>query len=477
MSEIEGKKTLLILKSQQQSLLAVESFLRNRGWEVHSTTNLKEALSHTIAKQPQFVLITVDHPNKKVKNLPKILMSALPVCVAAFAENANAASFKEVSDSKTEYKLFPPVTGPAVERMVNKYHKDLITKKSTSHDREKLGISGGDSDNMTIAIKGQLSAQLLVQLMGDDNNLPPSDWAQSAGSDSDPYTGLPTEKKQGGWFPQSDSPGTAQPPLAPSYSEEDIEGLDLREKKQRPSATDRSSDESNTHQRIQEGIIESCTEQALAEICILTAHPEAKRIAETTQIACITVESPRFSGYLIAAMGANQKMNDALLEKIKNRLFFYLKQYGEEVDSSEALRHFNIRPVAFESWALECAHFLRKSIHDQNEIAMAFFPTEETKVRWQDSLRDDMVKVSIEDVICDLVLQFDIYLHLPINDRYILYTPRGGIFYQTQKEKLLQKGISFFHILKEAVPLATGLKIQSFLNESINEWELAKRPS
>lgn len=475
MSEIEVKKTLLILKSQQQSLLAVETFLRNRGWEVHSTTNLKEALSHTISKQPQFVLITVDHPNKKVKNLPKILMSALPVCVAAFAENANAASFKEVSDTKTEYKLFPPVTGPAVERMVNKYHKDLTTRKHTQVEREKLGMSGGDSDNMTIAIKGQLSAQLLAQLMGDDNSLPPSDWAQSAGSDSDPYTGLPTEKKQGSWFPQDDIAPTTKSPLAPSYHEEDFEGLDLREKKQKTSMTDRSGDESKPSRSQREGIIESCTEQALAEICILTGHPEAKRIAETTQIACITVESPRFSGYLVAAMGANQKMNDALLEKIKNRLFYYLKQYGENVDSSEGLRHFNIRPVAFESWALECANFLRKSIHDQNEIAMAFFPTEETKIRWQESLREDMVKVSIHDVVCDLVLQFDVYLHLPLNDRYILYTPRGGIFYQKQKEKLVKKGIADFHILKEAVPLATGLKIQTFLNESIDEWELTKR--
>ena len=34
----------------------------------------------------------------------------------------------------------------------------------------------------------------------------------------------------------------------------------------------------------------------------------------------------------------------------------------------------NIKKVDFEDWALEYADFLRKSVHDGEEIAMAFFP-------------------------------------------------------------------------------------------------------
>lgn len=81
MSEIQISKTLLILKGNANSTGTAEQFLRNREWVVFSTTNLKDFLTHIIQKKPSFVMISVDHPSKKVLMMPKVLIQSFPVCV------------------------------------------------------------------------------------------------------------------------------------------------------------------------------------------------------------------------------------------------------------------------------------------------------------------------------------------------------------------------------------------------------------
>lgn len=536
----EVKKSLLILKSQQQSLLAVETFLRNREWNIHSTTNLKEALTYLISQQPQFVLISIDYPNKKAKNLPKVLMSALPVCVAVFAEKAVAASFKEVTDSATEYKLYPPVTGPAVERMVNKYMKDLTNKKLSPQERERLGLgpaSGGD--NSTIAIKGQLSASLLAQMMGMDENsssisttegenpsepktsslthessqpqgpsfinneptpsfMPPADWAATAQSETDPYSGAQAKGNNLGWIPTAPDLRTPTP-LAPQYSQEDFEELDLRAKKDRESSQSPEKEGPNfkekdaappqaplatssdlradqiqnklNQSKFDHTLILKGTEFTLDEVCVKNKLIRQESVEQTSHVACIIIDSSRFSGYLVTAMGKNRKIDDSFLVRVKERLFKFLRENGESPDEIDNSVHLKLRTVPFEAWALDCAEFLRKSIHNGDEIAMAFFPNQQVKAQFQDSAREDMARIAIEEVRCDIVLDFNIYLYLPRNDKYILYTPKGGIFFEHQRNTLTGRGVREVHVQRNELHLVTGLKVQSFLNDTIETWE------
>lgn len=542
----EVKKSLLILKSQQQSLVAVETFLKNRDWKIHSTTNLKEALTYLIAHQPQFVLISIDFPNKKAKNLPKVLMSALPVCVAVFAEKAVTSSFTEVTNSATEYKLYPPVTGPAIERMVNKYLKDLTTKKNTSPDKDRLGLSGSGEDNSTIAIKGQLSAGLLAQMMGLDDGggaidghiardqkddvMPSANWAHQMGSDTDPYTGQAVSKDKLGWIPSgtdlrntdldlrrsSDTSSTnssdnsaearaEKPTLAPQYSNEDFEGLDLRARNSETESKSRTTEapgfgtnddqgrkapahgssdlkadlltsKLNTYEYNNTLILKG-TERTLDEVCVRTpplttdSNLTDSSTSSTSHVACIIIDSNRFSGYLVTAMGKNRKIDNTFLLKVKERLFNFLKENGERPNEDESSVHLKLRTVPFESWALDCADFLRKSIHEGNEVAMAFFPNEKVKAQFTDSAREDMAQISIEEVRCNIILEFNVYLYLPRNDKYILYTPKGGIFYEHQRKTLTDRGVRDVHVQRTELHLVTGLKVLSFLNDTIEVWE------
>ena len=121
----ENENTLLIIKSQPNGLGPVEAFLKNRGWIMASVTNLKEAIAYIVQSKPAFIMVSVDHPNKKVHKLAKILAQSYPCCIITFAELSNLNSYAMLSESGTKYLIYPPVTGPSIERTVNKFYKDF----------------------------------------------------------------------------------------------------------------------------------------------------------------------------------------------------------------------------------------------------------------------------------------------------------------------------------------------------------------
>lgn len=471
------KKSLLIIKSQPGGLGAVEGFLRNRDWKVKATTNLKEALIFLVQEQPQFVMVSIDHPNRKVRNLPKILTQAFPVCVIAFAEETSTASYNLLSACATEYLLYPPVTGPAVERTVNKYYKDLQTK-GLNPQQMRTGLNSSD-DAGVIAIKGESSfssqnaQSILAQMFGDDQGMGMIPGANATSSGPVGH-GIGAGTLHSRMFDPEEAARSSSVAQKPN-----LNGLPgwaplptkNPKKKERPSPEQIESDPLATKK---DSIILRGTKEALENSCAKTSFESSNGIEGSTNVACIVIESNRFSGYLITAMGKNKSLDTEFMSKIRERLFRFLKNNGEDIHDGETM-DLQIREVPFEAWALQYAEFLRKSIHDGNEVAMAFFPRADIKSKFGESAAEEMASIKLEELAGDVAVEFNVYIHLPRNNKYVLYTPRGGVFYHVQKERLQSQGISQLHILKGDLKDLDKYRAQNFLNEKIQEYEEKER--
>ncbi len=504
--ETEQRKSLLIIKSKAQSLGPVEGFLRNRDWNMKSTSNLKEALDFLINEQPQFVMISLEHPNKKVRNLAKVLASAMPVCVIPFCENASTSNLKLLNESKSDYAIFPPVTGPGVERAVNKYLKDLQRGKVGSGIQSDP--SGVGSTEHLVEIKGSKSfgntnAQtLLSQLLGDGSDGDGGDFqlsAMSSGSADGGMQGVGSGKGDSGLSAnslgsvrgpsaeagggrnssgtlsakESDNAGTgtgsgsygkSRNNKAPSWAPIENEGHG----NQRKSAP-KSTVTKEVSQEIKDSLIYKGTTEALQKSS-RSAKSEVQPLGKASNLACIMVESSRFSGYLIAAMAEGKIIDRAFIEIVKVRLYSFLRKNGEKIQDNQSLT-IRIREVPFEAWALRYAQFLRKSIHVGQEVAMAFFPRQDLRIKTEESNDEEMAAVGIEEFAADVRVEFNVYVYLARNEKYILYTPCGGIFFYEQKERLLSQGVSHLHVLKAEVPLMDKYRIQNFLSEMVDDYQ------
>ncbi|MBS1972699.1 MAG: hypothetical protein JSU04_20500 [Bdellovibrionales bacterium] len=603
MSETQGveiPKTMLILKSNVSSLAVVETFLRNRGWRLYSTANLKEALVQIVSNKPSYILISVDHPNKKVRALPKLLAQAFPVACIAFAENQNSTSFKMLNEAATEYRVYPPVTGPAIERCVNKYLKDQQTRATVQNANDKfqgqkdadgndmISIKGGGNGNIEIKGGGEMggdAGKLFAQLLGEEgsitttatsnkvdnnnivataiddddvrptesnfiptmnsgnknqeNSLPPylqgkgenSGGMQNGqngfgqtyvqkGSSGPGGTYVPPAGGQGGFGnvqnpngfgsnyinPQDGGNGQPRYPGQPGADGENgwsggapgaegtgdnssgkdsdgipKEGLGSREYRRRQAASNWApmQDDRAHVERIREKrarsdanqtLIARGTQKSLEESVMVRDGVVKEKAQDNTSAACIIVESERFSGYLVAVMGKNRKIDQVFIDSVKAKLFKFLKDNGEEVSDNDGME-IKIKQVDFEPWALEYAEFLRKSVHEGNEVAMAFFPRRPIKAILEDSHQKDMAKISLNELQGDRQVEFDLYVYLPNNNKYVLYTPKGGVFYNKQMDRLKKQGVTHMHVQKDAVAAISKYQAQNYLNDMIEDHE------
>lgn len=697
MDPSDVRKSILIIKAQPKSNPAVESFLRNREWKIQSTTNMKEALTYLVAQKPSFVLIAADHPNKKIRMLPKLLKQSFPVFVMAFTEANNSAAYKMLLNSGCAYRINPPMTGPAVERMINKILRDQEEEKEKAKNPRAAVANhagsppGGKNPGGPVHLQGEggsfnapVSAGELLKGLSDEQGDEGEDIASLSGllaglakSNDAGTAGFGHEAKAlragdlaGGdgeasqdasnlaYFPDGTArfnpdgsprlgadgkPLRYQPdgkparfhadgtpirrgkngrPLRPradgSYddaeemnseeaaafeakalslaqaaseeaSEETLDdseaaafasgvassgGIDGTEGATRatglapkmgasssdgdPSmepgslataggkarswrdgpehqgdeapnvpgelaarnlnhgpkgethvdlstegrteagilkpgarkhgehggstAGDEEAPTASLHREVQkvrsakpkqlapDNVMVRGTQAALDESVKIGDGVVNERLERSSNVACLIIESPKFSGYLIAALGKNRYMDENFVKVINDRLLKFLRDNGEPA-KDEGTMGIRIKPVDFEDWALESAEFLRKSVHNGEEIAMAFFPFTAAKTELEESAAVEMGAVKIDELRGDIKVEFNLYIYLAANKKYILYTPRGGTFYANQKGRLAEMGVKHLHVKRTELQDVSRYRAQNYLNDKIDDFE------
>jgi hypothetical protein len=546
-------------------------------------------------------MITSDHPNKKVAVLPKMLVSAVTSKIIGFSEKGNSQSTKNLMSMGLEYNLYPPVSGPAIERMILKIKKDEETKKkakaartsafsenSSEDDMIKFKNEGSSDDNKIINLSGARAALSSLidsseedgtdssgpggyipgnsesqgqggfasgdpgaadpqssaggiggrgaaymphhqnsggfdssgpaydpQAQGSGSSVDPSDgragmpgYMPSSGGPSDPTDPHydPTVEKNQEYFNQT---GKERRPLDPNKAGSPIsagsqpqgqlddedpanpnpnpnptrephfrnrrEGVQYDgspKKEELPYTFTTEAEKKNPEKK--QSILVKGTESALNEtVNNFSEGPAKEKIDRSSDIACITVESPRFSGYLICAFGRKRAVDQELISVLQNRLFAFLKANGEDIKDKKMM-NLKIQEVDFTSWSLAQAEFLKKSVHNGEEIAIAFFPKDVSDIELGDSASQKMVQININDLKEEARVEFDLYIFMPANNKYLLYTPKGKPFYENQKGRLVDGGVKHLHLKKDEAHEVRRYQAQNFLNDKIEAFAKQK---
>jgi hypothetical protein len=566
-------KTMLIVKSDANALKGVEQFLKNRDWNLISTHDMKKAIVSLVQLKPSFVLITVDHPSKKMAKFPKIVMSAFPTCVMMFAEKSTTSSFKTLLDSGIEYRIKPPLTGPAIERAVNKYLRDLENaekqkgqatneaKEQGKYDFNVQVKSGGQKESGFVSVSAQskegegaensIAQSLLAQLSGDDsddevesNEMYRPDHSSDAKKSGIIYSQSEKKDAKNSIQENESSLGHVIPLNQPGPSTDSEDSLmvpigSMQTKKSSPSDSDQGSPvqpgkdimigrarskggagimpgenvtsdlelpdydpqkatgglilnqnekakggvprlpQEKTHLRqggifTEESVFVKGVNKTLDETVVKGSGEIQSHLEDNSHLACIVVESPWFSGYLVAALGKDKRIDHDFVNLVRTRLMKFLIDNGEPIED-ESNMQVKVKRVDFEGWALEYAQFLRKSVHKGDEVAMAFFPFAEAQTKVGVSAKENMVSVKTTEIESGKPLEFNMYIYLPTNKKYILYTPQGSVLQENQKDRLVRQGVDNVHIQKDDIQNFSKFKAQNHLNSLIDQFEVKKQ--
>lgn len=480
---MEIKKSIIIIKSGPRSMKGVESFLRNREWAVFSTADIKETISYIVQHRPQFVLIAVDHPVKKLRTLPKILKQSFPVCVIACIEGSTATSYNFLTSSEADYQINPPTTGPAVERVVQKFIRDQQEKVLPSYTgRHPEG--GGKIDPGVIVMKGsasQGSSGMMTSSSGTPSKVVNEEALLAAleqdGPDSDSATPKTAGILQNGSGHSSHSvaqaggsnpTGNLVPPSPGSRNDPSVDGPGSG-----PSAAG-SSGTFSPSKTLESMILPMAAPPPpkLVGLEDFLPKPSNPKRPLVSRVACVVVESPKFTGYVVAAMGTQRTFDENLVTEIRARVFRYLDISASH--QADVHSEVNIKQVDFQEWAMETAEFLRQSVHGTEELAVAFFPFKDGFKALGTSAAIDMGSVQIGDLHGDVAVEFNLYIYLAANRRYVLYTPKLSFFYTNQKDRLQKMGVTHLHIRRNEAQDLSKYRAQNYLNGKIVEYERKK---
>ena len=462
----EDKASLLILKANSNSFKGQEVFLRNREWPFAVTADVTEFVALMAKNQYQIVMIPTDHPNKMVRRLPRLMTEIFACCLIAYSEANTNQAIMALHEWNLKYSLYPPVSGPSILRLISKIQREFDRQEALERIRQRAALAkqaGGG--NATLDAEA-----LLAQLVPSDEG-----GSGSAAIGYRPEAQEPGVKKSAVQLIQRAGSESAQ--VVP----QDQASLDQLEEMSRevlragflPVANEVVAEPNLRPVKDSDIPLMDALQDALESSRILGSEPGAHDvpIESVSRVACLALNASNFRGYLVVAMGADRLVDDEFLRTLQTRLMDFSKFRGlTEPLSGEALLPVRVRPVGFLPWAKSQAQFLLNSVSGGREVALAFFPAPTLDVAVKDSAEKHMVKIPISEIEPSAVLEFDVFLHLPNNAKYILYNKKGRTMFAEQKSRLVRLGVSEVHLKREAVPEIRKYKAQNFLNDKIREF-------
>ncbi|WP_413612743.1 hypothetical protein [Bdellovibrio sp. HCB-110] len=430
----EPNRTILIIRSESADLSVAQKYMTKNDWSTYSTYNLHDAINYIIKQVPQFIMVSIDHPNKNIKNFTKLLMQSFPDRVIVFAEKARPLTYHHFNELGGEFNIYPPVSGPSIERTLLAYYKKQVGPNSSKTIQVFKGPQWNKlANNEEWALKKPKAPQ----------------WQETFS--------LAKAKEMLAVIEDSPAPlGTVTNKL---HSDDEIGDV-------KTTITEQNIGKVS----VRESLISLAAKQALEQTVRNINPRRIEEIKISSKMSCIFVDSTRFSGYLVAALGKDKEPEDAFLEKLRERILHFLKKNGEKIKETDHPASLVLKKVDFKNWAGKNAEFLRSSIHDDEEVSIAFFPRRNIRAQFEDSTNEKMAKIKLEEIKPDTPVEFNLYIYLKENNRYVRYTQKGSKLLSIQKERLLKQGLKHMHLFKEDIPELNKFRAQNFLNEKIERF-------
>lgn len=503
----ESKRLLIILKAKAESLRSAEAFLSNRNWDIISTTEVKTALPAILSGNAAYILLTVEHVNSGVLKLSQVITQTLRIPIIFFAEGISAQGTATLNELKSPYVIYPPVSGPSIERMILKMERDLeadadlkaqYTRRADNANKAQeqmaLMFSGDPSSNSMEFFSHQkgTATSFSIQQKGPCQNIHNVTEksglssahvarAEATGS-SDVLSYLNSESSEA-----PEVKGTKDTSVFTKKSKfigkDIIVGLEkAKAKNSEPYSVNHGSTESTAAAKTI--VLPGNGEGKSDSILIQGAHHAVENVVKgpdeaehmlglSTRLHCFFVNSEKFRGYVLVAYAQNQELEKKFKEDLHRTFVKFIKASGLAIQIKDSA-DISILEVDFEEWSLKESEFLIKSVHGGAEVAVTFFPADEDHALIEATPDGKMLSVPLEEIEVDVPLEFDLFLYMPRNSKYFHYTKKNGKLSQAQKDRLVSSQKGHLHVLAEAKDNVAKYRTTRFVNDKIRKHKSRK---
>lgn len=167
-------------------------------------------------------------------------------------------------------------------------------------------------------------------------------------------------------------------------------------------------------------------------------------VDEVSNLTVSVIKSSRFKGYLVSGQ-ATDVSNPNFMKKVFQNLNDEMRKQNEALSTLCGVLELKLGTVPFKKWTQERAEFSIQSKIGNEEIIFAFVPVDELP---QNFIDEDLVPISIDKFEENKILYFDLFLHMPANEKHILYLKNGSVFSKISRDRLKEHNTKVLYVKK-----------------------------
>lgn len=418
------QKTLFFIKNPSANLSAIELYLKKRDFNVFSESDLKTALLEIMKISPDYIFLAWDHPNERIVNIPKYILQSMMTTMIAYCTSNEKIQIRKLQGSGQTHKLFPPLSGPAIQRLISKLEKENLANSADPVAKKT------NSSNMQ-------NQSDMIQVKSSDKN---KDLDQFMNSLSE------TESKP-----------------SEIYIDKGLRAKELRNKQNitkpsnllylAPVQDIVSSTEHKMSESLQKKLDQKFDEQIKLPLEELfetlkdheySANEPSILKNETLTIAkygyCVVVEHKNWNGYLIVA--SESDVDPVSLESVlTNWINENLEDSNEDVSVLSHGFEVSLSDISYEIFSEKFADYTKTLTLNDKKTVLSFFSVTPEMMHLQLHDDHDMIEILTAEIPISLPVPFDLHLYLPENRKFILYSKKDSLVANIQIDRLKEKKV------------------------------------
>ncbi|MDZ4660474.1 MAG: hypothetical protein SGJ18_02525 [Pseudomonadota bacterium] len=364
---------ILALAQNIEDIERALEFCRNKGWHATCVHDLEEGMKLIAQENPDFVLVSYDHKNEKIREFAPIIARSFGVQVIALCERKTKISSRVLAQSGFRYLLFPPISGEGIYDKIlkiitstqkSKLKEPLPEKKETRKHQALFDVEPEAlEDAGVIVIAGEAKKTKMKIIPGDKR--------------TERKASKPKDKQD--FFSQI---------VGPAFRK--VFG--------------------------REGMI------------ALKMNPDI------TMTEVISVRTEGFSGFLVFDLQVAEFLRTKLVNSFIKEVKLTCTNLGRTLSFSEVVA-VEFSQVSRQTFLAAAQKFFMGEDTTRLTMLFAFNDSKNTPKLTQDQNGKTCI-VSHEDIASDIPLDFSVYIHLPKNKKYYLFVRKGRKFTAKRVQRL-----------------------------------------
>jgi DNA-binding response OmpR family regulator len=197
-----------------------------------------------------------------------------------------------------------------------------------------------------------------------------------------------------------------------------------------------------------ESILAQKTFEAI-EKSVRPAYEDYAPVDKVSKAKIFNIHTPRFRGYLIFVVPMFNEFERSVVASIRTNLEALLKEQNEYLLYFEEL-NIDLEQTDFLGWAQENAEFFVQTVDHKTEIICAYYPQDPSLPKVTEKY-NKMATINIKDLKLNSKTNFNLYIHLPKNNKFVCYMKPGEVITEKHKNKFEKHKMDNLHIRNEEV--------------------------